>query len=105
MKQKRSRRTASQARLNGIYKNNIREHLLMFQQKVYYVHYTLLGSYFSQSIIFIQQSKVNQRFLIFLRSSIINSSRMFFDTEKSSKKLDVNSFLYTDFLLTDSYYL
>ena len=38
---KKSSKTASQVRLNDIYKNNIREHLLIFQQKyiVYTIHY------------------------------------------------------------------
>ena len=38
---KKCSKTASQVRLNDIYKNNIREHLLIFQQKyiVYTIHY------------------------------------------------------------------
>ena len=38
---KKSSKTASKVRLNDIYKNNIREHLLIFQQKyiVYTIHY------------------------------------------------------------------
>ena len=38
---KKCSKTASQVRLNDIYKNNIREHLLTFQQKyiVYTIHY------------------------------------------------------------------
>ena len=38
---KKSSKTAAQVRLNDIYKNNIREHLLIFQQKyiVCTIHY------------------------------------------------------------------